>query len=156
EPRATTMTLSYPCSCAAYRSPGPFDQLPGSRPSARSRASASTSTRSGRRDADDRADRVGDQRRPESDAELAQAREERASAREHAEGRPDPEQREEAEPEADRERGRPATDEVRQHRDRRPDREGDERAERRAPRRAELVGVQPELLADEHVQRGLG
>ena len=37
-----------------------------------------------------------------------------------------------------------------------PDRERDERPDRGAPRRAELVGVEAELLADEHVERGLG
>ena len=37
----------------------------------------------------------------------------------------------------------------------RADRERDERAGGGAPRRAELVGVEPELLADEHVERGL-
>ena len=35
------------------------------------------------------------------------------------------------------------------------EREGDERAAGGAPRRTELVRVEAELLADEHVQRGI-
>ena len=70
--------------------------------------------------------------------------------------RADREERDRGDADRDRQRARAGHRHERRERQQRADGERQERRDRRAPRRAQLVGIEPELLARQRVERVLG